>query len=58
MEDLSQLILVYEKLGKRADRNVIGQYIRHPRIAKDFANYLELYYKYQDEYHVEGILDG
>ncbi|MCH1952850.1 AAA family ATPase [Enterocloster sp. OA13] len=57
-EDLSQLILVYEKLGKRADRNVIGQYIQHPRIAKDFANYLELYYKYQDEYQVEGILDG
>ena len=53
-EDLSQLILVYEKLGKKADRNVISQYIQHPRIAKDFANYLELYYKYQDEYQVEG----
>ena len=57
-EDLSQLILVYEKLGKKADRNVISQYIQHPRIAKDFANYLELYYKYQDEYQVEGILNG
>ena len=42
-EALSQFILVYEK---------------HPRIAKDFANYLELYYKYQDEYQVEGILNG
>ena len=57
-EDLSQLILVYESLEKRADRDVISQYIQHPRIAKDFANYLELYYKYQDEYQVEGILNG
>lgn len=52
-EDLSQLILVYESLGKRADRDVISQYIQHPRIAKDFANYLELYYKYQNEYQVD-----
>ena len=57
-EDLSQLIQVYETLGKKADREVIGQYIQHPRIAKDFANYLELYYKYQNEYQVEAILDG
>ena len=57
-EDLSQLILVYERLDKRADRDVISQYIQHPRIAKDFANYLELYYKYQNEYQVDEILRG
>ena len=57
-EDLSQLILVYESLDKRADRDVISQYIQHPRIAKDFANYLELYYKYQNEYQVDEILQG
>ena len=57
-EDLSQLILVYESLEKRADRDVISQYIQHPRIAKDFANYLELYYKYQNEYQVDEILQG
>ncbi len=57
-EDLSQLIQVYEDLGKKADREVVGQYIQHPRIAKDFANYLELYYKYQNEYQVEEILAG
>ena len=45
-EDLSQLIQVYESLGKKADRDVVGQYLQHPKIAKDFANYLELYYKY------------
>ena len=37
---------------------MISQYIQHPRIAKDFANYLELYYKYQNEYQVDEILQG
>ena len=57
-EDLSELILAYEKLGLRVDREVVGQYIQLPRVAKDFANYLELYYKYQKTYHVEDILQG
>ena len=57
-EDLSELLYAYEKLGLRADREVVGQYIQMPRIAKDFANYLELFYKYQKTYHVEGILGG
>ena len=57
-EDLSEIILAYEKLGLKVDREVVGQYIQLPSIAKDFANYLELYYKYQRIYHVEDILQG
>ena len=57
-EDLSELICAYERLGLRVSREVVGQYIQMPRIAKDFANYLELYYKYQRTYHVEDILRG
>ena len=57
-EDLSRLIQVYEKLGKRADREVVGQYIQDPKISKDFANYLELFYKYQNDYQVDRILAG
>ncbi|MBO5460347.1 MAG: AAA family ATPase [Ruminococcus sp.] len=57
-EDLSQLIQVYEKLGKTVDRDVVYQYIQHRMIAKDFANYLELYYKYKEDYGVEDILRG
>ena len=57
-EDLSELISVYEELGLRVNRDVIGQYIQLPRIARDFANYLELYYKYQKTYQVEEILRG
>ena len=57
-EDLSRLIEVYEKLGKKTDREVIGQSLQFPKIARDFANYLELYYKYQDDYQIDEILSG
>ena len=57
-EDLSRLIQVYEMLGKTVDREVIFQYIQHRTIAKDFANYLELYYKYKTDYNVGEILNG
>ena len=57
-EDLSELLFAYERLGLKADRLVVEQYIQMPRIARDFANYLELYNKYQRTYHVEEILTG
>ena len=57
-EDLSELIWIYEKQERKMDRELVGEYIQFPKIAKDFANYLELYYKYQKTYHVEDILSG
>ncbi len=57
-EDLSQLISVYEKLDKKIDREVVFQYLQHGTVAKDFANYYELYKKYKEDYKVEGILKG
>ena len=57
-EDLSRLVQVYEKLGKTVDREVVQQYIQYPKIAKDFANYLELYYKYQADYQIEEVMNG
>lgn len=57
-EDLSQFIQVYETLGKKVDREVVCQYIQHEKIAKDFANYLELYDKYKADYGIEDILEG
>lgn len=57
-EDLSRLMQVYEKLRIPVTREVIGQYIQLPRIARDFANYLQLYYKYQKTYQVDEILQG
>ena len=57
-EDLSEILYAYEELGLTADFSVIVQYIQLPRIARDFANYLALYYKYQHSYHVDEILRG
>ena len=57
-EDLSRLIQVYEKLDKTVDREVAGQYIQHPQIARDFANYLELFYKYRTDYQIDEVLNG
>ena len=57
-EDLSDFIKVYRQLGKTVDREVVGQYIQFPKIAKDFANYLELYDKYQTDYQMDEIFQG
>lgn len=57
-EDLSKLMLVYEELGIAVDESVIIQYIQNRRIAKDFANYLDLYKKYQTDYDVEAVVQG
>ena len=35
-----------------------GQYIQHPQIARDFANYLELFYKYRTDYQIDEVLKG
>ena len=57
-EDLSRMIKVYEKLGKQADREVVIQYIQHPEIAVDFADYLELSRRYETDYRIDEIMSG
>ncbi|WP_455504174.1 AAA family ATPase [Blautia sp.] len=57
-EDLSRLIQVYEKLDKTVDKDVVVQYIQHPQIARDFAGYLELFYKYRTDYQIDEVLNG
>ncbi len=57
-EDLSRMLLVYERLEKKFSRDVVIQYIQHPDIAKDYANYLELYDKYQEGYQINAIFHG
>ena len=57
-EDLSNLLDTYESLGLQADEALIRQYLQHQKIAEDFSAYLDLYYKYRDDYGVEEILSG
>lgn len=57
-EDLSRIMETYELLDIPVTESLIIQYLQHPAIAKDFANYLDLYKKYQDIYRVEEVLKG
>lgn len=57
-EDLSRLIQVYETMGKNVDREVVIQYIQHPEIAGDFANYLELSRRYQTDCQLDEVFAG
>ena len=40
------------------DKDVVVQYIQHPQIARDFASYLELFYKYRTDYQIDEVLSG
>ena len=37
---------------------MIGQYVQDPKIAKNFANYYDLFNKYKSDYQVDSILSG
>ena len=57
-EDLSAYLQAAVKLDLPVDEGVIGQYLRHPEVARDFAAYWVLYRKYHQDYGVEQILQG
>lgn len=57
-EDLSQILYTYERLAIPVDEELIVQYLQHPRIAKDFASYYDLYNKYKYDYKIDDILEG
>ena len=57
-QDLSEMLYACERLGIRADRQLIIQYLQHEKTALDFAGYLDLYYKYREDYRVDEILKG
>ena len=57
-EDLSEALIMYEELGYPVTERLISQYIRHPRVAGEFATYFDLYAKYRGDYRIDGILLG
>lgn len=57
-EDLSELLYLYEELGLDVDKDVTMQYLQQETVAKDFANYLELYHEYEQNYQVKEVLMG
>ena len=57
-EDLSKLLYLYEELGMKVDEALVYQYLQHKKVAKDFANYLDFYYKYKKDYQIDQLLSG
>lgn len=57
-DDLSQMIILYEKNKIKVDEKLIRQYLQNGKIAKDFAVYYDLFNKYRSDYQVEKILEG
>ena len=57
-EDLSQMIILYEKNNIKVDEKLICQYIQNKKIAKSFASYYDLFNKYKSDYQVNDILGG
>ena len=55
--DLSEMIKLYEYHGIKVDEKLIGQYLQHKKIAKEFAVYYDLFNKYKSDYQVERILN-
>ncbi|WP_026518038.1 AAA family ATPase [Butyrivibrio sp. MC2021] len=57
-EDLSRVMKVHEKLSMPVDENLVVQYIQNKEIARDFADYYELYHRYNELYKIPEILEG
>lgn len=57
-EDLSRFLTACEELELPVDETVVSQFLQLPVIARDFANYLDLYNKYKADYQVDEILAG
>lgn len=57
-EDLSAMLVTCDALGMPVDETVIGEYLRHPDVMRDFAAYWALYKKYRSDYGIEDILQG
>ena len=57
-EDLSRVMKVYESMDLPVTENLIGEYLQDPEIARDFADYYELYCKYQKVYCIPELLEG
>lgn len=57
-EDLSTLMKAYEKLNIPIQEETIQEFLHHPEVAQDVASYLDLFYKYQDDYRIPEILTG
>ncbi|MBQ9043124.1 MAG: methyltransferase domain-containing protein [Eggerthellaceae bacterium] len=57
-EDLAEVITLYERLGKKCDRELFVQFLRDDDIADRFSVYYSLFDKYRSDYQIGRILAG
>ncbi|MCM1105150.1 MAG: AAA family ATPase [Clostridium sp.] len=57
-EDLSQMLFLYEEESLPVTEELVGQYLGHERVVREFMAYYDLYCKYQKDYHIGEILRG
>lgn len=57
-EDLSQMLFLYEEESLAVTEELVGQYLNHDRVVREFMAYYDLYCKYKKDYHVGEILKG
>ncbi len=57
-EDLSAALKVQEKLEIPVTEELTSQYLQNKEIARDFADYYELYRRYKELYKIPDILEG
>ncbi len=57
-DDLSRIVKLFEKKGKRVDRALVEQFLQDEDIAEHFAQYYALFTKYRSDYQVGAILSG
>ena len=57
-EDLSEMLKLYEEDQITVEESLVGQYLRHERVVREFTAYYDLYRKYQNDYKAEEILTG
>ncbi len=57
-EDLSEIIKLFERMGKPVNKDLIEQFLQDDDISDKFATYYLLFNKYRSDYQIESILAG
>lgn len=57
-EDLSEILKLYEEEELEVSESLVEQYVRNPKVVKEFTAYYDLFNKYKKDYRVEDILAG
>ncbi len=57
-DDLSEIMTLFEDLGKDIDKSLIVQFLQNEDIAERFAIYYDLFNKYRSDYQIDRILAG